>query len=129
MTELNSQEKVDQLIQHFWKNGYLTVKRKYGTYLPEPTRVGMYDIDAIGKQKKKFAIGINLSADELNDPEIINKLNFLATRNTKYTQKKVLLFVGVSKELREKAKLIISQLDAQVRKNIKLAVIPEGNMN
>ncbi len=129
MTELNNQERVDQLIQHFWKNGYLTVKRKYGTYLPEPTRVGTYDVDAIGKQRKKYAIGINLSENELNDPEIINKLNYLATRNTKYTQKKVLLFVGVPRELRDKAKLIIAQLDTEVRKNIKLAVISERNVN
>jgi len=129
MTELNNQERVDQLIQHFWKNGYLTVKRKYGTYLPEPTRVGTYDVDAIGKQRKKYAIGINLSEEELNDPQIVDKLNFLATRNTKYTQKKVLLFVGVAREFRDKAKLIIARLDTEVRKNIKLAVIPEGNLN
>ena len=118
------QHRVDDLIKYFWKYGYLTISRKYGTYLPEPKRVGDYQVDAIGKQKKKYAIGIILLPDELDDPKIFAKLDFLATRNTKYSNRRVTLFLGVSSNLLNKAKLIISELSEEARKNIKLVGIP-----
>ena len=119
------QHRVDDLIKYFWKYGYLTISRKYGTYLPEPKRVGDYQVDAIGKQKKKYAIGIILLPDELDDPKIFAKLDFLATRNTKYSNRRVTLFLGVSSNLLNKAKLIISELSEEARKNIKLVGIPD----
>jgi hypothetical protein len=104
------QRKVDDLVDHFWKNGYLTLSRRFGTYLPEPSNVGMYEVDAIGKLKKKYAIGVTLSEEELNAPKIYSKLEYLATRHTKYTNKNVTLFVGVPKLLFNKVKLCVSNL-------------------
>lgn len=43
---------VDLLIEEFWKKGYLTLYRKYGTYLPEPSNIGGFEVDVIAKQKK-----------------------------------------------------------------------------
>ena len=99
------QRNVDDLINHFWKNGYLTLSRRYGKYLPEPSKIGEYDVDAIGRLKKKYAIGVILSPEDLEDPKIYSKLEYLATRHTKFSNRKVKLFVGVPKELFNKVKL------------------------
>ncbi len=123
MKESIRQRKVDDLVDHFWKNGYLTLSRKFGTYLPDPKNIGKYEVDAIGKLKKKYAIGVILSEEELNDPEIFSKLEYLATRHTKYTHKRVTLFVGVPKLLSNKIKLCISSLSEEAKKNIKIVPI------
>ena len=117
------QSTVDELINHFWKNGYLTLSRKFGKYLPEPSNVGKYEVDAIGKLKKKYAIGLILTEEELDDPKVYSKLEFLATRHTKYSNKRVTLFVGVPKALFSKVKLCISNLSAVAKKNIKVVPI------
>ena len=119
------QSKVDDLINHFWKNGYLTLSRKFGKYLPEPSNVGKYEVDAIGKLKKRFAIGVILTEEELNDPKVYSKLEYLATRHTKYSNRRVTLFVGVPKILFNKVKLCISNLSEIAKKNIK--VVPIGS--
>ena len=69
---------IDLLVEEFWKQGYLTVSRKYGTYLPEPAKVGDYDVDIIARFKKNYAIGITLSEEDLNDHNLINKIKFLS---------------------------------------------------
>lgn len=117
------QSTVDELINHFWKNGYLTLSRKFGKYLPEPSNVGKYEVDAIGKLKKKYAIGLILTEEELDDPKVYSKLEFLATRHTKFSNKRVTLFVGVPKALFNKVKLCISNLSAVAKKNIKVVPI------
>ena len=122
-----NQENVDNLVKHFWKSGYITLSRRFGTYLPEPRRVGDYDVDAIGKYKKKYAIGIILAAEELEDTKIYTKIDFLASRNTKYSNKRVILFIGVPKESINKAQLIISAMNEETKRNIKLIALEEKN--
>jgi len=119
---------VDLLVEHFWKKGYFTISRKFGTYLPEPAKVGEFDVDIVARYKKNYAIGITLSIDDLNSEKLIDKLNYLATRKTKYTNKKVNLFVGVDPSLMKRAKMIIEKLDADIRSNIKLFPIVERSL-
>lgn len=123
MKESIRQRKVDDLVSHFWKNGYLTLSRRFGKYLPEPTKIGKYEVDAIGKLKKKFALGVILSSEDLQDSSIYSKLEYLATRHTKYSNKKVTLFVGVPKDLFNKVKLCINSLSQDAQKNIKIVSI------
>lgn len=112
---------VDMLIEEFWKKGYLTLFRKFGTYLPEPTAIGGFEVDAIAKQRNTIAIGITLSEQDFNDPVIIkNKLAYLANRHLKGSNKKVQLFVGVTLLNFKKAKSLLAELDAETKKNIKL---------
>lgn len=125
MRESIIQRKVDDLVNHFWKNGYLTLSRKFGKYLPNPTNVGEYEVDAIGKLKKKYAIGVILSIEELDDPKIYSKLEFLATRHTKYSNKRVTLFVGVPKSLFNKVKLCMLNISSEAQKNIKVVAISD----
>ena len=88
---------VDLLIEEFWKKGYLTLYRKFGTYLPEPSNIGEFEVDVIAKLKDNFAIGITLSDQDFKDSSFIkNKLSYLAQRQTRGSNKKVQLFVGVS---------------------------------
>ena len=120
MLDLMKRQSIDLLIDQFWKNGYLTISRKFGTYLPEPQRMGGFDVDIVARYKKDYALGITLNEEDLDNPELKNKIEFLATRQTKFTNKKVLLFVGIPNDLRKKIEFIISTLDENVRKNIKI---------
>ena len=111
---------IDLLQVQFWKRGYMTVSRRFGTYLPEPARIGTFEVDIVARHKDDYAIGINLSESDFIDDKIINKLRYLATRHTKFTNRKVKLFVGVSNKYFKHAKLLLEQLEPEVQKNIKL---------
>lgn len=124
----SSRENIDKLISHFWQNGYLTVSRRFGTYLPDPQPVGTYSVDAVGRYKRKYAFGIILNVDELLDfANTVNKLNFLATRQTRLSNTRVTLFVGVDPENALEAKNLINNLSADSKKNIKLVFLADKN--
>jgi hypothetical protein len=117
---------VDLLIEEFWKKGYLTLFRKFGTYLPEPSNIGGFEVDVIAKLKDNFAIGITLSDQDFKDSSFIkNKLSYLAHRQTRGSNKKVQLFVGVSLLNLKYAKTLLDELDPETKKNIKLFQITE----
>lgn len=122
---------VDALIEQFWKRGYLTVSRKYGTYLPEPDKVGVYDVDVIARYKDSYAIGIVLNDEDFFDiTKTQNKIVYLSTRQTKFNGKKVALFVGISLKNFRKAKSLIDRLPDEVKKNIRLVqIINRQNIN
>jgi hypothetical protein len=120
MLELIKRRNVDLLIEQFWKKGYLTISRKYGTYLPEPSKVGGFDVDIVAKYKKNYAIGITLTNADLNDHKLVEKLNFLGTRQTKYTNKRVLLFIGVPINFYNNARILIDKLENEAKKNVRL---------
>ena len=128
MLDLNKRKSVDLLIEQFWKLGYLTLSRKYGTYLPEPSKIGGFDVDIIARQRKNYAIGITLTVDDLKNPNLPKKLAYLATRQTKYTNKRVSLFVGVPFEYLKRAKDLVEMLQDDIKKNIKLFQIIERNL-
>jgi len=111
---------VDQLVEQFWKKGYLTVSRKFGTYLPEPSKVGAFDVDIIARYKKDYAIGLTLTEQDFQNINLSKKLSYLATRHTKYSNKKVKLFVGIPSIYFKQARILIERLRPDVQKNIKL---------
>ncbi|MDR3625487.1 MAG: hypothetical protein P4L45_01560 [Ignavibacteriaceae bacterium] len=125
MLELMKRRTIDLLVEQFWKRGYLTVSRKFGTYLPEPSKIGRFDVDIVAKYKNNYALGVTLTNEDIDDNLIIDRLNFLATRQTKYTNKKVLLFIGVPSGLFANAKIIVEKLEPEARKNIRLFPISE----
>lgn len=118
---------IDLLIEEFWKKGYLTLFRRFGTYLPEPSNIGGFEVDVIAKQKDNFAIGITLNDQDFKDSSFIkNKLSYLAQRQTRGSNKKVQLFVGVSLLNLKYAKALLDELDPETKKNIKLFQITEN---
>jgi len=127
--ELDERKNVDLLVNHFWKLGYFTVSRRFGTYLPEPSKVGRFDVDIIAKQKNKYAIGITLSEDDIQDTNLLEKLEFLATRKTKYSKSPVTLIVGVQSKLYKRIKNILEKVIPEARKNIKLMQILEKTID
>ncbi|GJQ61951.1 MAG: hypothetical protein SCALA702_10040 [Melioribacteraceae bacterium] len=126
MGHYGRRERVDALISQFWKSGYLTISRKYGKYLPEPNPIGDYEVDVVAKFKKKMAIGVTLTKEELLDDNIITRLRYLSSRHTRYTNNTVKLFVGVPRELMTKARFIVSELGSTYSKNIKLVPLNEN---
>lgn len=130
MIDTMKRKSIDLLVEQFWKQGYLTLSRKFGTYLPEPTKIGNFDIDIVAKQKKNYAIGITLSPEDFAGTGLIDKINFLATRHTRFSNKKVTLFVGVPAEFIRNAKAVLELLNPEIRKNIKLIeIIDRDSMN
>jgi hypothetical protein len=120
MSDIVKRRSVDLLIDQFWKNGYLTISRKFGTYLPEPQRMGGFEVDIIARYKKDYAIGITLNEADLENDGLKERIKFLATRQTKYTGKKVLLFVGIPLYLKKKFEHIISSFEEDIVKNIRV---------
>ena len=126
MTEILRRKNVDLLVEEFWRKGYLTLSRKFGTYLPEPTSVGGFEVDIVARQKNKFAIGLTLNDEDLkNQAALLNKIKYLATRQTRHGNVPVMLFIGVKDENFKTLKLLVDQLEDDVRKNIKLILITE----
>jgi len=125
MLELMKRRTIDLLVEQFWKRGYLTVSRKYGTYLPEPSKIGKFDVDIVAKYKNNYALGVTITNEDIDDSLITDRLNYLATRQTKFTNKKVLLFIGVPSGLYANARIIIDKLEPDARKNIRLFPISE----
>jgi hypothetical protein len=121
----SKREKVDCLIDHLWQKGYLTLSRKYGTYLPTPPPIGGYEVDAVAKYKKKIALGITVTNDELNDPRFLNKIDFLVNYNTRFPQNHVTIFLGVPNELVVKASMLISSLQEKTQNQIKIVTLPD----
>jgi len=122
--ETQDRRNIDMLVNRFWRNGFFTVYRKYGTYLPEPTKVGKFDIDVVARLKNKYAIGITVNKYDLQDYNLQEKLLYLATRHTKQTNQPVQLFVGVSSIYLKQVKSIVNNFTPDVQKNIKLINIP-----
>lgn len=116
---------IDLLIEDFWRRGYRVVSRKYGTYLPEPSKVGSFDIDILARYKKDYAMGIIITNSDLTDDLLMEKIRFLATRKTKYSNKRVILFIGVHEENYKNVKALISILGEDIKKNIKIVAISE----
>ena len=126
MTELLRRKNVDFLVEQFWRKGYLTLSRKFGTYLPEPTSVGGFEVDVVARQKNKYAIGLTITDDDLNNQALLsNKIQHLATRHTRHGNFPVMLFIGAKEGNFKEVKLLIDQLDEDIRKNIKLFQITE----
>jgi len=118
-------EKVDLLIDHLWQHGYLTLSRKYGKYLPAPPLIDKYEVDAVAKYKKKIALGLTVSDEELNDPSFLSKLSYLANYSERFPQNRITLFLGVPYNSIVKASLLISSLDEETQKHIKIVTLPE----
>lgn len=129
MVRLTEEDRVDSLIQHFWKNGVLTLSRKHSKYLPTPSKIGDFEVDAIGKYNKKFILGLTLSKKDLDNPKTLRKIKFLANQKNKYSNKLVTLFLGVPESLISHANKLIAQLDEDTQKQIKIVnTSPEDNL-
>jgi len=120
MTKISDKERIDSLVKHFWKNGFLTLSRKHGTYLPDPNPIGDYEVDAVGKLNKKYVLGITLKKEDLENPNTLRKIKFLASQKNKFSLQRVNLFLGCPDELRLDVETLLWQLDEELRKNIKI---------
>ncbi len=123
------QRNIDSLVSQLWAHGFTPISRKYGTYLPEPPKIGGYEVDVIAKNSRDHAIAVFIHDREVRDSAVLNKITFLAGRKLKYSNKKLLLFVGVSTVSFPLMKELIGSLDNEVKKQIRLIVINEPIVN
>lgn len=125
---ISERKAVDMLVSEFWRLGFFTLSRRLGTYLPEPENIGLFQVDAIARQNEKYAIGINLNKEEIFNPNLIEKINYLASRKTRFSDKAILLLIGVPDIYFKQVKEILINVDEKFRKNIKLIRLFEENM-
>jgi len=119
-------EKVDLLIDHLWQQGYLTLSRKFGKYLPAPPTISGYEVDAISKYKKKLAIGVTISGEELNEIKFLTKIESILNYQLQNPVNRVTLFIGVPCNLVVKATMLISTMQQEIQKHIKIIALPES---
>lgn len=110
---------LSMLVPKLWLDGYHILSRKFGKYLPEPAPVGTYDVDIVAKKGNSFAIGLCLSGAEVNDPALLAKIKYLATRKAKYSNQAIRLYIGVEQVHYMKLSLILKRLESDERKNIR----------
>lgn len=122
---ISERKAIDLLVNEFWRLGYFTLSRKLGTYLPEPSNIGRFSVDVIGRQREKYAIGITLTKEDIFNPDLIEKISYLASRKSKASDKPILLLIGVPEAYIQQVKEILSHIDDNLRKNIKLKMIIE----
>lgn len=125
--DLTERKAVDLLVNEFWRLGFFTLSRRFGTFLPEPSNVGRFSVDVIGRLKEKYAIGISLSKEEIFNPDLIEKINYLASRKCKSSEKPIMLLIGVPHIYFKQVKELLINVEEKVRKNIKLTRIIEDN--
>ncbi len=124
---ISERKAIDLLVNEFWRLGFFTVSRRLGTYLPEPEDIGKFKVDVIGRQKEKYAIGITLNKEDIFKPDLIEKINYLASRKTRSSDKPILLLIGVPNIYFKQVRELLFSVDEKVKKNIKLARILEEN--
>jgi len=124
---ISERKAIDLLVNEFWRLGFLTVRRRLGTYLPEPENVGNFQVDIIGRQKEKYAIGITLSKEDIYKSDLLEKINYLASRKSRSTGKSITLFIGVDDIYFKRVKELLYNIDEKVRRNIKMVRIEDNN--
>jgi uncharacterized protein YnzC (UPF0291/DUF896 family) len=120
---ISERKAIDILVSEFWRLGFFTVSRRFGTYLPEPENIGRFKVDAIGRLKEKYAIGITLYKEDIFSSDLIEKINYLASRKTKFSDKPIMLLIGVPDVYFKQVKELLSNVDDKFRKSIKLIKI------
>ena len=125
---ISERKSIDLLVNEFWRLGFFTLSRRFGTYLPEPENIGRFKVDVIGRQKEKYAIGITLNKEDIFSSDLIEKINFLASRKTKSSDKPIMLLIGVPDIYYKQVKEILLNVDEKFRKNIKLTRIVEESV-
>jgi len=124
---ISERKAIDLLVNEFWRLGFLTISRRLGTYLPEPENVGNFQVDIIGRQKEKYAIGITLSKEDIYNSDLLEKINYLASRKSRSSGKSITLFIGVDDIYFKRVKELLLNIDEKIRRNIKLVLIEENN--
>jgi hypothetical protein len=122
---ISERKAIDLLVSEFWRLGFFTVSRRLGTYLPEPEEIGKFKVDVIGRLKEKYAIGITLNKEDIFNPDLIEKINYLASRKTRFSDKPILLLIGVPDIYFKQVKELLLNVDEKIKRNIKLTRILE----
>ena len=130
----NSIEKKDLLgllIPKLWLEGYHIIYRKFGKYLQAPPPVGEYEIDLVAKKGNSFAIALCLSANEIDNPALIEKIRFLASRRSRFNKQPIQLFIGIDTNNYFRLARLLQMLDNDEKKSIKsfaLSSVPAANL-
>lgn len=128
---MDRKELLDTLVQKIRLEGYQIVSRKHGKFLPAPPPVGSHEIDVLAKRNNKFVIGLAVTSEEVKKDGLKDKLAYLATRTSRYSNLPVILFIGVEQSQYVKLAQILQQIPAEVKRQIRtfpVSAEPEHNL-
>lgn len=126
---ISERRAIDLLVSEFWRLGFFTLSRRFGTYLPEPENIGKFSVDVVGRLREKYAVGITLKKEDIFSSDLIEKINFLASRRTKFSDKAITLFIGIPDIYFKQVKELLSNVDEKIKRNIKLLRIIENDID
>ena len=112
---ISEKKAIDLLVNEFWRLGFFTLSRRLGTYLPEPENIGKFQVDVIGRQKEKYAIGIMLSKEDIYKSDLLEKINYLASRRSRSSGKSITLFIGLDDIYFKRVKELLLNIDENFR--------------
>lgn len=122
---------IDAMLHRIRMEGFQTVARKHGKYLPPPAPVGSYEIDVLAKRAGVYGIGLALDAQDLVQSSLPAKIEYLATRTSRISKKPVFLFLGIDQTHYVKLAQLLQGLPAEVRAQIRtypMTAEPEPNL-
>jgi len=125
--DISERKTIDRLVNEFWRLGFFTISRRLGTYLPEPENVGKFQVDVIGRQNEKYAIGIVLTKEQIYKSDLLEKISYLGSRKSRASGKSITLFIGVTDYYFKRVKELLLNIDEIIRRNIKLVRIEEND--
>jgi len=116
---LEKREILNLLVPKLWWDGYHIMSRRFAKHLPEPDPVGIYDVDVVARRGDTFLIGLSITSSELNDSKLIEKLKFLASRKSRYTNQPIRLWLGIEQPHQAKLMSLLKTIHEDERKNVK----------
>ncbi|MCE1187708.1 MAG: hypothetical protein LWX56_01095 [Ignavibacteria bacterium] len=118
-TTLEKRDLVDMLIHKIRLEGYQILNRRFGKYLPDPQPIGNYTFDILAKRNGVFVLGLCLDAVDFTQNDLAAKIEYLATRTSRYSNLPVVLFIGIDQSLYVRLAHILQQLPSDVRQHIR----------
>ncbi|MBI5727532.1 MAG: hypothetical protein HY965_06745 [Ignavibacteriales bacterium] len=120
MTQIEERkELVESLIQKIRLEGFQIVNRRYGKFVPAPQPVGGHDIDILAKRSGSFIIGLCIASGDFSDSGLEEKVRYLASRTTKYSNTPVKLYIAIDQSVYVRLAKILQNLPHELRHRIR----------
>ncbi len=119
---LPRKDRIDELVWYLMTKGFGITQRKFGKYLSEPPQVGGYEVDLVAKRSKEYALGVIVTNDEPFNDAFLRKVEILASRKTKYTNKTVPLYLSIPAERLNELRRVLLRISEEQRRNVRLHI-------
>lgn len=121
-------ELVESLIQKIRMEGYQIVNRRYGKFVPAPQPVGGHEVDILAKRNGSFIIGLCLASGDFAGSDLEEKVRYLASRTSKYSNTPVKLYIAIDQSIYVRLAKILQDLPHELRHRIRAYPLTNAEM-